>query len=105
MYRAPVSTSNGGRLECRQRARAITLLLMHLDRDGVAGFYGTSPSHGTPVVVAPDAVGRNVRQRVVVLRHPDACFSLIDAIDPEVLESGVCCDVRYRQRCHESNND
>lgn len=69
---------------------------MHLDRHSVASFHSTSTSHSTTVDVAPDIVVGDIGERVVGGRHAHACFSLVDAVDPEVLENCVSGDARGR---------
>jgi hypothetical protein len=99
-----VRTADGRRLECGQGARAVSNLLVHLNRDGVASFHSTSTGYSATVDVAPDVVVGNIGKRVVRRWHADACFSLIDAIDPEVLKDCVASDARCRQRCHDGED-
>jgi hypothetical protein len=79
-------------------------LLVHLNRDGVAGLYSASTGYSTTVDVAPDVVVGNVGKRVVGGWHADACFSLIDTVDPEVLEDCMAGDARCRQRCRDGED-
>ena len=104
MNRSPVGTANSRRLERRQSARAVSNLLVHLDRDGVAGFDSASSGYSASVDVAPDVVVGNIGERVIGSWHADACFSLIDAVDPEILEDCVSGDARRRQRCHDGED-
>jgi hypothetical protein len=104
MNRSPVRTTDGRRLECGQGARAISDLLVHLNRDGVTGLDSTSTGYSATVDVAPDVVVGDIGQRVVRRWHADACFSLIDTIDPEILKDCMAGDARGRQRCHDGKN-
>jgi hypothetical protein len=79
-------------------------LLVHLNRDGVAGLDSASTGYSASVDVAPDVVVGDIGERVVRCWHADACFSLIDTVDPEVLKDRVSGDARSRQRCHNGKN-
>lgn len=87
--RSPMSSSNSRGLQRRESAGTIASLLMHLDGHCVAGFDGTSARYGAAVDVTSDAVGGNVGEGAVGLWHADACFALVDTVDPEVLEGCV----------------
>jgi len=91
---SPVRAADSRRLEGRQGARAVSSLLVHFNRHSVASFDGTSAGYGAAVDVASNAVGRDIGQRAVGLRHAHAGFSLVDAVDPEVLERCVGGDAR-----------
>lgn len=88
-----MGASNSRGLQSCESARPVAGLLVHLDGHRVAGFDGASAGYGAAVDIAPDAVGGDVGERVVGLRHAHACFSLVDTVDPEVLERCVRGDL------------
>ena len=97
-------TTNSRRLECSQSARAVSDLLVHLDRHGVASLNSTSAGYIATVDIAPDAVGSDIGERVVGLWKADACLSLVDAVDPKVLEDCVSGNARGRERRHDGED-
>ena len=76
---------------------------MHLDRHSVASFHSTSTGHSATVDVASDVVVGDIGERVVGRWHAHACFSLVDAVDPKVLEDCMSGDARGRC-CHDGKD-
>jgi len=99
IHRPPMRTADSRGLQRRKSARSVTSLLVHFDGDGVAGFDGAAARDGAAVDVAAQVVGGDVGHGVVGGGHADAGLALVDAVDPEVLESGVGGDAGGGEGC------
>jgi hypothetical protein len=79
-------------------ARPVAVLLVHLNLEGIASLDGANV--GVAVVsVASDLVARRTGDGGVALHSPCAGNTCVNAINPELLEGGVC-----RSRRDETSN-
>lgn len=62
----------------------------------------TTATHSALVDITSNRVGRDVGQRVVAVRQSHAGLSLVNTIDPKLLESCMGFDLGSGQSCRQS---